>query len=85
MKAIKDLHHFQVKTKININYLPNKEKSKNIMQNTQPTEKYKIILFTQQGLKTEIYSTEKDLKVFESEMVEKYGNFIMQSSNLITN
>jgi len=55
------------------------------MQNTQPIEKYKIILFTQQGLKTEIYSTEKDLKVFESEMLEKYGTFIMQSSNLITN
>lgn len=54
------------------------------MQTTQ-IEKYKIVLFTQQGLKTEIYSTEKDLKIFESEMVEKYGTFIMQSSNLITN
>lgn len=54
------------------------------MQTTQ-IEKYKIVLFTQQGLKTEIYSTEKDLKIFESEMMEKYGTFIMQSSNLITN
>lgn len=54
------------------------------MQNTQPIEKYKIILFTQQGLKTEIYSTDKDLKQFETEMVQKYGTFITYESNLIT-
>lgn len=56
------------------------------MENTtaQP-EKYKIVLFTPQGIKTEIYSTETELKDFENEMVKKYGTFIMQSSKLITN
>ncbi|HOV89029.1 MAG TPA: hypothetical protein PLB74_03180 [Candidatus Paceibacterota bacterium] len=54
------------------------------MENTtaQP-EKYKIVLFTPQGIKTEIYSTETELKDFESEMVKKYGTFITQSSKLI--
>jgi len=53
------------------------------MQNT--AEKYKIVLLTKQGLKTEIYSTDKDLKQFESEMVKKYGTFTTYTSNLITN
>lgn len=52
---------------------------------TQPTEKYKIVLFTQQGLKTEIYSTETQLEVFNAEMVKKYGTFITYESKLITN
>ena len=54
------------------------------LQNTT-TETYKIVLFTPQGIKTEIYSTETELKDFESEMVKKYGTFITQSSKLITN
>ena len=55
------------------------------MENTtaQP-EKYKIVLFTPQGIKTEIYSTETELKDFESEMVKKYGTFTTYTSNLIT-
>jgi hypothetical protein len=52
------------------------------MQNT--IEKYKIVLLTKQGLKTEIYTTDKDLKQFETEMVQKYGTFITYESNLIT-
>ena len=51
----------------------------------QTIEKYKIVLLTKQGLKTEIYTTDKDLKQFETEMVKKYGTFITQSSKLITN
>jgi hypothetical protein len=56
------------------------------MENTtaQP-EKYEIVLFTPQGIKTEIYSTEQELTDFDAEMVKKYGTFIMQSSKLITN
>jgi len=53
------------------------------MQNT--AEKYKIVLLTPQGLKTEIYSTETELMDFNNEMVKKYGTFITQSSKLITN
>ena len=53
------------------------------MQNT--AEKYKIVLLTTQGLKTEIYTTDKDLKQFETEMVQKYGTFTTYTSNLITN
>ena len=53
------------------------------MQNT--IEKYKIVLLTPQGLKTEIYTTDKDLKQFETEMVKKYGTFTTYTSNLITN
>ena len=56
------------------------------MENTtaQP-KKYKIVLFTPQGIKTEIYSTETELMDFNNEMVKKYGTFITQSSKLITN
>ena len=50
----------------------------------QTIEKYKIVLLTKEGLKTEIYSTDKDLKQFETEMVQKYGTFITYESNLIT-
>lgn len=55
------------------------------MQNTTTTEKYKIVLLTPQGLKTEIYTTETPLEDFNDAMVKKYGTFITQSSKLITN
>ena len=51
----------------------------------QTIEKYKIVLLTKQGLKTEIYTTDKDLKQFETELVKKYGTFTTYTSNLITN
>ena len=51
----------------------------------QTIEKYKIVLLTKQGLKTDIYTTDKDLKQFETEMVKKYGTFTTYTSNLITN
>lgn len=50
----------------------------------QTIEKYKIVLLTKQGLKTEIYTTDKDLKQFETEMVKKYGTFTTYTSDLIT-
>jgi len=51
----------------------------------QTIEKYKIVLLTPQGLKTEIYTTDEDLKQFEAEMVKKYGTFTTYESKLITN
>lgn len=53
------------------------------MQNT--AEKYKIVLLTPQGLKTEIYSTSTPLEDFTAEMVKKYGTFTTYTSKLITN
>ena len=55
------------------------------MQNTTTTETYKIVLLTPQGLKTEIYTTETPLEVFNDAMVKKYGTFTTYTSNLITN
>ena len=46
-------------------------------------KKYKIVLLTQSGLKTEIYTDNQPLQEFKQQMVEKYGTFIMQSSNEI--
>jgi hypothetical protein len=46
-------------------------------------KKYKIILLTPSGIKTEIYTDNKPLKEFEAEMLAKYGTFIMHSSNQI--
>ena len=46
--------------------------------------KYKIILLTPEGIKTEIYNpNEKSVEDFEKEMVLKYKTFVMQSSTLI--
>ncbi len=53
------------------------------MQTTTQTEKYKIVLLTPQGLKTEIYSTDTPLQDFTDTMVKKYGTFITYTSNLI--
>jgi len=46
-------------------------------------KKYKIVLLTQSGLKTEIYTDNQSLQEFQQQMAEKYGTFIMQSSNEI--
>ena len=51
--------------------------------NIQEMKKYKIVLLTQSGLKTEIYTDNQPLQEFQQQMVEKYGTFIMQSSNEI--
>jgi len=51
--------------------------------NIQEMKKYKIVLLTQSGLKTEIYTDNQSLQEFQQQMVEKYGTFIMQSSNEI--
>lgn len=48
-------------------------------------KKYEIVIFTPVGLKTEIYSDSQDLKEFEQQMIDKYGTFILQSSNEILN
>lgn len=46
---------------------------------------YKIVLFTQNGLKTEIYIDKESLETFENRMKLKYGTFIMQSSEELKN
>jgi hypothetical protein len=44
---------------------------------------YKIVLLTPQGIKTETYTDTQPLNEFEAQMVDKYGTFILQSSNKI--
>lgn len=45
---------------------------------------YKIVLLTPIGLKTEYYTpSEKELSIFEKEMIDKYGTFITYSSDLL--
>lgn len=46
---------------------------------------YKIVLFTPSGLKTEIYIDKESLETFENRMIQKYGTFITQSSEELTN
>ena len=41
---------------------------------------YKIVLFTPNGIKTEIYRDTEPLKCFEEKMTEKYKTFIMQQA-----
>jgi hypothetical protein len=45
--------------------------------------KYEIKLLTPRGPVTEIYTDTQDLKEFEQQMIDKYGQFIMLSSNPI--
>jgi len=45
--------------------------------------KYEIKLLTPRGTVTEIYTDTQDLKEFEQQMISKYGQFIMLSSNPI--
>lgn len=46
-------------------------------------KKYKIVLLTEKGIVTEIYTNTQPLRDFEADMVAKYGNFILQSSKEI--
>lgn len=45
--------------------------------------KYEIKLLTPRGPVKEIYTDTQDLKEFEQQMIDKYGQFIMLSSNPI--
>jgi hypothetical protein len=45
---------------------------------------WQIVLFTPQGMKTEIYNTSSmPLEQFEANMVEKYKTFVMHKCSLI--
>lgn len=45
--------------------------------------KYSIKLLTRSGQVTEVYTDTQDLKEFEQQMFNKYGTFVMLSSNKI--
>jgi len=45
--------------------------------------KYEIKLLTPRGPVTEIYTDTQELKEFEQQMISKYGEFILLSSNPI--
>jgi len=54
------------------------------MQTQVKADIWQIVLFTPQGVKTEIYNTSSmPLEQFEANMVEKYKTFVMHKCSLI--